>query len=128
MMQLTLYDDLPFVSLALTYRGATATVVQVLIDTGSASTIFAARVVAPIGILPEMTDDVYTVRGIGGTEAVFTRQIDRVAIEAQAVNNFEIEVGGMNYGFDIDGILGMDFLTRAGAIINLRDLRLDFAL
>jgi hypothetical protein len=50
-----------------------------------------------------------------------------VSIEAQTVTDFEIEVGGMNYGFDIDGILGMDFLTRAGAIINLRDLRLDFA-
>ena len=94
-MQLTLRDDLPFVSLALTYRGATLTVAQVLIDTGSASTIFAARVVAPIGLLPEMTDEVYTVRGIGGTEAVFTRR--------------------------------MDFLTRAGALINFRDLRLDFA-
>lgn len=126
-MQLTLRDDLPFVSLALTYRGATLTVAQVLIDTGSASTLFAARVVAPIGLLPEMTDEVYTVRGIGGTEAVFTRRVDRVAIEAQAVHDFEIEVGGMNYGFDIDGILGMDFLTRAGALINLRDLRLDFA-
>ena len=65
-MQLTLYDDLPFVSLALTYQGATAKVAQVLIDTGSASTIFAARVVAPIGILPEMTDDVYTVRASAG--------------------------------------------------------------
>lgn len=102
-MQLTLRDDLPFVSLTLTYRGATVTVAQVLIDTGSASTIFAARIVAAISILPEMTGDVYTVRGIGGTEAVFTRRIDRVAIEAQAVNDFEIEVGGMNYGFDIDG-------------------------
>ncbi len=50
-----------------------------------------------------------------------------MSIEAQMVNDFEIEVGGMNYGFDIDGIPGMDYLTRAGAIINLHDLRLDFA-
>ena len=56
MMRLTLHDDLPFVSLALTYRGAAVTVAQVLI-----------------------------------------------------------------------GILGMDFVTRAGAIVNLRELRLDFA-
>jgi hypothetical protein len=28
--------------------------------------------------------------------------------------------------FDLNGILGMDFLTRAGAIINLRDLTLEF--
>ncbi len=126
-MQLTLQDDLPFVQVALAYQGKTIGVDHVLVDTGSASTIFAARAVAPIDILPEMTDAVYTVRGIGGTEAVFTRHIDHMSIEAQTVNDFEIEVGGMNYGFDLDGILGMDFLTRAGAIINLRDLRLDFA-
>jgi len=126
-MRLTLKDDLPFTRLTVAYRGSASTVDNVLIDTGSASTVLAARAVAQIGILPEMTDVVYTVRGIGGTEAVFTRRIDQVAVEAQRVTDFEIEVGSMNYGFDIDGILGMDFLTRAGAIINLRDLRLDFA-
>jgi predicted aspartyl protease len=126
-MRLTLKDDLPFTRLTVAYRGSAITVDNVLIDTGSASTVLAARAVAQIGIVPEMTDVVYTVRGIGGTEAVFTRRIDHVAVEAQRVTDFEIEVGSMNYGFDIDGILGMDFLTRAGAIINLRDLRLDFA-
>jgi hypothetical protein len=126
-MQLMLQDDLPFVQVTLTYRGKTVNVDQVLLDTGSASSVLAARVVAPIDILPEMTDTVYTVRGIGGTEAVFTRQIESITIEARTITDFEIEVGGMNYGFDIDGILGMDFLTRAGAIVNLRDLRLDFA-
>ena len=33
----------------------------------------------------------------------------------------------MDYGFGIQGILGMDFLLRAGAIINLRDLNLEFS-
>jgi len=32
----------------------------------------------------------------------------------------------MDYGFEINGILGMDFLLQTGAIINLRDLSLDF--
>ena len=125
-MQLTLQDDLPFVRVTLAYRGRTVDIDQVLLDTGSASSIFAARAVAPIDVLPEMTDTVYTVRGIGGTEAVFTRQIEGVSIETQTITDFEIEVGGMNYGFDIDGILGMDFLTRAGAIINLHNLTLEF--
>jgi hypothetical protein len=42
------------------------------------------------------------------------------------VLDFEIEVGGMDYGFEINGILGMDFLLRAGAILNLRELSLEF--
>ena len=33
----------------------------------------------------------------------------------------------MDYGFEINGILGMDFLLCAGAIINLRAKSLEFA-
>ena len=125
-MQLTLQDDLPITRLTLVYHGRTIDIDQVLIDTGSASTILAAREVSNVGIVPEMEDIVYTVRGVGGTEAVFTRKVDRVAIDRHAVADFEIEVGSMSYGFDLNGILGMDFLTQSGAIINLRNLTLDF--
>jgi predicted aspartyl protease len=125
-MQLTLQDDLAFTRLTITYRDRLIDVDHVLIDTGSASTILAAREVANLGIVPEMEDIVYTVRGVGGSEAVFTRRVDRVAVETHTLTDFEIEVGSMNYGFDLNGILGMDFLTRAGAIINLRELTLEF--
>ncbi len=125
-MQLTLQDDLAFVRLAITYHGRTIDVDHILIDTGSASTILAARKVAGLGIVPEMEDIVYTVRGVGGSEAVFTRRVDQVAVETHALANFEIEVGSMNYGFDLNGILGMDFLRQAGTIINLRELTLEF--
>jgi predicted aspartyl protease len=125
-MQLTLQDDLAFTRLTITYQGRMIDVDHVLIDTGSASTLLAAREVASLGIVPEMDDIVYAVRGVGGSEAVFIRRVDRVAVETHALTDFEIEVGSMNYGFDLNGILGMDFLTQAGAVINLRDLTLEF--
>jgi predicted aspartyl protease len=125
-MQLTLQDDLTFTRLTITYRDRMIDVDHVLIDTGSASTILAAREVADLGIVPEMEDVVYTVRGVGGSDAVFTRRVDQIAVETHALTEFEIEVGSMNYGFDLNGILGMDFLTRAGAIINLCELTLEF--
>jgi len=71
-MQLTLKDDLPFTRVKVAYRGAEIEISDVLVDTGSATTILA------------------------------------------------------DYGFEINGILGMDFLLQTGAIINLRDLSLDF--
>ncbi len=40
--------------------------------------------------------------------------------------HFKIEIGGMDYGFEINGILGMDFLIRAKAIINLPEMKIDF--
>ena len=43
------------------------------------------------------------------------------------VTEIEIEVGGMDYGFEIQGILGMDFLLQARAIINLCNLDLEFS-
>lgn len=126
-MQLTLKDDLPFVALTLTYKGATLVVPEVLVDTGSAGTILAADQVANIALLPEPGDLLHTVRGVGGSEAVFTRRVDCLQVDGHAVEHFEIEIGGMEYGFAISGILGMDYLTRVGAVINLKTLALEFS-
>ncbi|HEX5061730.1 MAG TPA: hypothetical protein VFV99_20325, partial [Kofleriaceae bacterium] len=41
--------------------------------------------------------------------------------------NFELEIGEMDYGFSLGGILGMDFLRAAGARIDLDHLTIDFA-
>jgi len=125
-MRLTLKYGLPFVTVALTYRGKQIEVLHVLVDTGSARTTFAADVVAQIGLIPEPEDALLTVRGVGGAEVVFTRMVDRVQVGRRAVEQFEVEIGGMDYGFEINGILGMDFLTRTGAIINLHQLQLEF--
>jgi predicted aspartyl protease len=125
-MRLTLRDDLPFVQVTVIYRDAELKISDVLVDTGSATTILAADQVARIDIMPEPSDILYTIRGVGGIETVFTRRIGRLRIGQREVTDFEVEVGGMDYGFEIQGILGMDFLLQAGAIINLRDLSLEF--
>lgn len=125
-MQLTLKDDLPFATVKVVYRGAEIEIADVLVDTGSASTMLAADTVSQIGIVPEPQDTLRVIRGVGGTELVFARQVDRLQVGQRDVALFEIEVGGMDYGFEINGILGMDFLVRTGAIINLRVLRLEF--
>ena len=103
-------------------------IAQVLVDTGSATTLLAADIVTTIGIVPLPQDVLHTLRGVGGTEVVFTRRLDALQIDERRLTNFEIEVGGMDYGFEMHGILGMDFLTRAGAIINLREMTITFAI
>ena len=65
---------------------------------------------------------------MGGTEVVFTHCLDALQVGERSLTNFDIEVGGMDYGFAMHGILGMDFLTRAGAIINLREMTIAFAI
>jgi len=126
-MRLTLKDDLPFVQVTVAYQGAELEISDVLLDTGSATTILAADQVSRIGIVPEPSDILYTIRGVGGIETVFTRRVGQLRIGQRKVSDFEVEVGSMDYGFGIQGMLGMDFLLRAGAIINLRDLSLEFS-
>jgi len=43
------------------------------------------------------------------------------------MNDFEIEVGGMDYNFEIDGILGMDFLLNTNASIDFSKLTIEFS-
>ena len=126
-MRLTLKDDLPFVQITIVHQGKELTISDVLVDTGSATTILAADQVSQIGIVPEPCDTLYTIRGVGGIETVFTRQIEQLRICQRQVTDIEIEVGGMDYGFEIQGILGMDFLLQARAIINLCNLDLEFS-
>ncbi len=125
-MQLTLKDDLPFTKVKVAYREQEVEIDDVLVDTGSATMIFSADLLAEIDITPLPEDILYTIRGVGGIETVFSRVVDYVQLGKQKLSQPEIEVGGMDYGFEINGILGMDFLTKVGAVINLRALNISF--
>lgn len=125
-MKLALKHDLPFTTAAVSYRGRSLEITDILIDTGSASTVFATDALRTLGIMPAPDDRLRFLRGVGGTESVFTRVIDHVRVGKAAVRGFKIEVGGMDYGFEINGILGMDFLRQTGAVIDLSSVELSF--
>ena len=59
------------------------------------------------------------IRGVGGTEFVFSKPVDGLSVGNLGVGHFDIEVGGMDYGFDLDGIIGLDFLRAIRAKIDL---------
>jgi len=126
-MQLLLKDELPFTTVKISFQGEAIEIDNVLVDTGSASTLFAADILSAIHVTPEPHDKLYAIRGVGGSETVFSRGMDYVQVGKQRLDQFEVEIGGMDYGFEINGILGMDFLAAVGAIINLREFRIEFA-
>ena len=86
----------------------------------------AADRVAEIGLIPAADDILYTIWGVGGAEVVFARRVDCLQLGERQLADFEVEVGGMDYGFEVNGILGMDFLTRARAVIDLGQLIVEF--
>ena len=112
MSRMQIINGLPFVNLQVTYKQAVTILSKVLVDTGSAGTILSFDKLAEIGLEIDDRDTVETIRGVGGTELVITKTVDRIQIGDLFVEDFTIEVGGMNYGFDINGIIGMDFPRR----------------
>ena len=125
-MKIEIRNGLPYTTLTIGYNAQSIDISNILIDTGSASTILAADIVADIGILPFENEILYTIRGVGGTEVVFIRETNFIKIGNKTIFQFEIEIGAMNYGFDINGILGMDFLIKSQACINIHRQLLSF--
>jgi predicted aspartyl protease len=125
-VQLTLRHDLAFVTATLTYRGATVSVPDLRVDTGAASTVINADLAADAGVFLEPRDRLRTLRGVGGREYVFVGDVDRLAIGEHGLDGFEVEIGELDYGLEIGGILGMDFLYAAGAVVDLDRLTIEF--
>ena len=126
-MRLELKNDLPFVSVQIGYLGRMLVIPGVLVDTGSATSILSADQVTAIDLRPAPGDPLYAIRGVGGSEVVFARVVDFIQVGERRLSKFEIEVGGMDYGFAINGILGMNFLTASGAILDLEMLELRYS-
>jgi hypothetical protein len=123
-MNIQVRDGLPYVMVTLLYRGQQLDLANMLLDTGSAGTLFAADQVLAVGLQYEADDPVQRIQGIGGAEFVFVKRIDRLSVGELQVSDFAIEVGAMDYGFAIDGIIGTDFLLQVGAVIDLSRLEI----
>jgi hypothetical protein len=123
-MKIQLQGGLPFVTASLTYRRQHITLENVLLDTGSAGTVFSADKVQAAGLQYEADDMIHRIRGVGGAEFVFTKRVEDLSLDDLRVGDFEIEVGAMDYGLDLDGIIGVDFLVQVGAVIDLERLEI----
>ncbi len=122
-MNIRLQDGLPYVSVVLAHGGKQTELANVLLDTGSAGTVFSADKVLSIDLHYEPEDIVHRIRGVGGAEFVFSKQVERLLMGELQATGFQVEIGAMDYGFDLDGIVGIDFLVQVGAIIDLAQLK-----
>lgn len=117
-VKIRLQNGLPYITVKVSYRGRDLELHNVLLDTGSAGTVLSIDKMLSIGLEYAADDAVHRIHGVGGTAFVFSKTVEQLAIDDIHVDGFEIEVGGMNYGFEMDGILGLDFLLRVGAVID----------
>lgn len=122
-IKLRLLHELPIVGIDVVFKGVKLHLENVLLDTGSAGTIFDADVVADIGVRPEDTDQTAILHGIGGTEIVFTKWFDSVTLGDSSVSPCKIQIGAMDYGIEIQGIVGFDFIRAANLVIDTAEMR-----
>ncbi|MEC0204847.1 retropepsin-like aspartic protease [Paenibacillus lautus] len=115
-------SDLPFIEIMVYYNNQRIKLPRVLIDTGSSSTILKLDLVEEIGLTVELEDVLGTISGVGGSEFVFFKTVDAIEVNGFKIENFQVDIGTMNYGINIDGIIGMDFLLKAKGIIDLNEL------
>lgn len=118
-MRIRLEDRLPFVTVKLGQGTEELVLERVLLDTGSAATVFAVDEIATLGIVPEPTDRIRRVVGVGGIELVLAKRIESLAVGNIQVRDFSIQIGAMKYGFPIQGLLGTDFFVQARVVLDL---------
>ena len=118
-MKIEVQDGLPFVSVLIEQGEKQLKLENVLLDTGSAGSIFSSDRLKEAGIYPEDTAWIRRITGVGGDEFVVETAVDAVAVGQLQVKDFIIEAGAMDYKFLLDGILGFDFLQATQAVIDL---------
>ena len=118
-MNIRIVNGLPFVSIEITQDDKMVKFENVLLDTGSGSSIFSAYLLDQSGIRPKYDAVVRQVVGIGGSESVVEVEVENIRTDSLSLTNFIIESGSVNYGFGFDGILGFDFLQATQAVIDL---------
>ena len=119
MIKISIIDGLPFISSRIYHNSKKLILNKILIDTGSAGTVLSSDKLLSIDIRYEPYDIIHRIRGVGGSEFVFTKTIDKISIGNLYVDKFTIEVGTLDYGFEMDGIFGIDYLSSINAIIDL---------
>lgn len=123
-MKIRLEGGLLYVTADLIYKSLTLKLTEVILDTGSAATLFSVEEVSKLGLVPEPADPIRRVRGVGGSEFVFSKRLDKLSLGDLALEDFPVQIGAMDYGFPIQGLIGLDFLMQAGAVIDLSKLEI----
>lgn len=125
MKNLRIENDLLLTDIEIKFKGKTLHLQRVLVDTGSGSTVISTDLAETIGIVAEEEDMIYRIIGVGGSEFVYSKTVDLVKMGEMQIADFAMEIGAMNYGFDLDGMIGLDLLRQLKAIINIDELKLE---
>ena len=124
MTTLTITHNLPFIVVTIYANNQSLVLSNVLLDTGSAATAFKTDDLAKLGLELELGDTIKQMFGVGGSEYVIEKQVSKIQVGNLVAEPFTVQMGALDYGFPMGGILGMDFLLKVGATIDFRNLEI----
>ena len=124
MTPIRLYRKLIFVEATVRANGLSIVLKNVMVDTGSGGTLFNTDQMESLGISQELSDRIVFLRGIGGRESVIQKQVDEIRVGELVVSPMRIQMGAVDYGFPLDGVLGLDFLVATKAIVDFSSLEI----
>jgi predicted aspartyl protease len=127
MAKITLKDGLIYADATLSHGNKKVIIKNALVDTGSASTVISNEIANKLGLKPEPTDLINSVQGVGGSETVIEKKIDSACLDTASISDFRIQVGAMDYGIELEAIIGLDMLTGCRVVLDLNNFILKTA-
>lgn len=123
MNNLQFKDGLLYTSITLKHEDKSVLVNNVIIDTGAFHTIIATDYLDKMDVEFSANDELVKASGYGGTVCYSVRKkIDYIECGDLSVDNIKLDFGEIDPNERVNGLIGLDFLRKAGVILDLVDL------
>ena len=123
-MAIDYHDGLLFTTLKLTYLGKTGVIENVVIDTGATHSILSPDSVRGLELKYGDEDKIVTSVGLGGRQYAFVKEVEKVEFGPFEVNGCTMDFCVIDLTGRVNGLLGLDLLSRVGAVIDLKSMLL----
>lgn len=123
MKNLQLKDGLLYTSITLKHGNKSVLVDDVIIDTGAFHTIIATDYLEKMDVEFSDDDELVKASGYGGTVCYSVRKrIDYIECGDLNVKDIKLDFGEIDPNERVNGLIGLDFLRKAGVVLDLVDL------
>ncbi len=123
MHKLDYKDGLLYVSIQLMHGDNEIAIDNVIVDTGAAHTIILSDYLEELDVELSDTDELVKTSGYGGmVYGAVRKKMDKIEFGGMMIENMKVDFGVIDPYDRINGLLGLDFLQSAKAVIDLDSL------
>ena len=123
MNNLQFKDGLLYTSITLQHGEKSVLIKDVIIDTGAFHTIIDADYLDEMDVELSYDDELVKASGYGGTVCYSVRKrIDYIKCGDLTVEDIKLDFGEIDPNERVNGLIGLDFLRKAGVVLDLVDL------